>query len=137
MIEIIPQGSCFAVLHESLSRSPAKGRDRLRAIPRHGLIVAAGPILDPLHNLNHLANARLRFWCLRALRLVESLPVDPDGLRQLALGHAQSLSHPLGGQTTLGIIERPKLELIVRESRTLVPISSGLALRAGFAGDLR
>ena len=67
MIKVVPQGSSLAVLHESLSRSTAESRDRLRPIPGHGLILAADPILHPLHNLDQFANARLGFGaCARS-----------------------------------------------------------------------
>src|SRR5690606_5265462 len=101
MVEIIADGSGLSLLDQRLGRAAAKGRQGLRTVPGHGLLLAAGPVRYTADDLQHLAEPHLRLGRPAALGTVKRLAGKPGGLGELGLGHAESL-HELVNDTLAG-----------------------------------
>src|SRR5437899_2849165 len=73
VIEVVANGRGFSLLHERFRSSAPEGWKRLRAVPSHRLIFAAGPIGDPADDLQHFLHAVLRLRRGDALDALEGL----------------------------------------------------------------
>lgn len=108
MIEIVAQSCRFPVLYEGFRGSSAERGDRLGAILRHGLILAARPAFDTPHDLEHLLEACLGPGRGDPIRAIEGLEVDPGRLGGLGLGQPERFAHALDRNGTLDDVTRDR-----------------------------
>jgi hypothetical protein len=114
VVEIVPNGAGLAFLDEGLGGSPAKCRQRLRAIPRHRLFLAAGPVRYPADDLEHFTQPPLRLRSPAALGPVERLPGQSSRFGKLALGHAETVGHLFDGDLSRPVHIGQNQRLILR-----------------------
>lgn len=91
MIEVVPHRVGLPRFDERLGRAAVQGRDRLGAIPGHGLGIAAGPVPHAADDFEHFGDAGLGFGGGAAGRFGDAGLAEADGLGELGFGHAEGV----------------------------------------------
>src|SRR5712691_792585 len=105
VVEVVANGGRLPLLHEGFRGSATEGRNRLRPIPSHCLVLTTRPISDPADDLEHFPAAALRFRRGDTLDAVECVRMYADGFGELALGHAEPLRHVVHHDDSLVVDE--------------------------------